>query len=50
MRGVCESAYNESCIYPQFWQDDGTIVPPPAVGCYDSYFDQYGDVEAFGVL
>ena len=42
--------YNESCEYPTFWLDDGTIYDPGKTGCYDSTFDQYGDIEAFGVL
>jgi alpha-1,3-glucan synthase len=44
------NTYNDSCVYPIFWQDDGTIVDPGKTGCYASNFDQYGDVEAFGVL
>jgi alpha-1,3-glucan synthase len=34
-----------------FWQDNGTIVPVdnPLGGCMQSDFDQYGDMEAFGV-
>jgi alpha-1,3-glucan synthase len=42
--------YNETCEYPVFWLDDGTIVNSGAVGCYHSEFDQYGDTEAFGVF
>ena len=34
---------------PTFWQDDGTIVQVSANGCMASDFDQYGDMEAFGV-
>lgn len=34
---------------PTFWQDDGTIVVVEANGCLQSDFDQYGDMEAFGV-
>lgn len=45
--------YNQTCDYPRFWDETG--VPLAAAntsqlkGCYDSDFDQYGDVEAFGV-
>ncbi|KAK4145101.1 glycosyltransferase [Dichotomopilus funicola] len=43
--------YNASCEYPQFWYEDGTRIYPDGLkGCYDSDFDQYGDVEAFGVF
>ena len=42
--------YNESCVYPTFWLDDGSIVDPGKTGCYASTFDQYGDIEAFGVF
>ena len=34
---------------PVFWQDDGTVVNVEANGCLSSDFDQYGDMEAFGV-
>ena len=40
---------NLSCQMPTFWQDDGTIVQVSANGCMASDFDQYGDMEAFGV-
>lgn len=43
--------YNESCEYPQFWYEDGTVIKPAGLkGCYNSDFDQYGDIEAFGVF
>ncbi|KAL2146355.1 hypothetical protein VTI28DRAFT_4380 [Corynascus sepedonium] len=43
--------YNETCNYPQFWVENGTRYDPPDLkGCYDSDFDQYGDIEAFGVF
>ena len=43
--------YNETCKYPQFWYENGTRINPPGLkGCYDSDFDQYGDIEAFGVF
>jgi alpha-1,3-glucan synthase len=44
------AAYNDTCQLPTFWLDDGTIVNVDKVGCYASDFDQYGDIEAFGVL
>ena len=34
---------------PTFWQDDGTVVSVQTNGCLESDFDQYGDMEAFGV-
>jgi len=34
---------------PKFWQDDGTVVKIQTNGCMKSEFDQYGDMEAFGV-
>ncbi|PYI24517.1 hypothetical protein BO86DRAFT_96639 [Aspergillus japonicus CBS 114.51] len=46
--------YNSTCDYPRFWFEDGypvqKTVTDQLVGCYDSDFDQYGDVEAFGVF
>lgn len=42
--------YNDTCEYPTFWLDDGSIVDPGKTGCYDSSFDHYGDIEAFGVF
>ncbi|KAJ6018178.1 hypothetical protein N7451_001557 [Penicillium sp. IBT 35674x] len=46
--------YNETCDYPRFWYENGYPVNESLisglVGCYDSDFDQYGDVEAFGVF
>ncbi|KAK0731957.1 alpha amylase [Lasiosphaeris hirsuta] len=45
--------YNETCNYPQFWVETGFPVGPEVTsklkGCYDSDFDQYGDIEAFGL-
>ncbi|KAJ5951190.1 Glycosyl transferase family 1 [Penicillium vulpinum] len=45
--------YNASCDYPRFWLESGSPVSEDEisglVGCYDSDFDQYGDIEAFGV-
>lgn len=47
------NTYNETCKYPQFWNETGYPVDPyvedQLIGCYDSDFDQYGDIEAFGV-
>ncbi|KAJ3903941.1 modular protein with glycoside hydrolase family 13 and glycosyltransferase family 5 domains [Lentinula edodes] len=40
---------NDSCQTPKFWLDDGTIVTVDTNGCLESDFDQYGDMEAFGV-
>ncbi|KAJ4474841.1 modular protein with glycoside hydrolase family 13 and glycosyltransferase family 5 domains [Lentinula aciculospora] len=42
---------NTSCVLPQFWNDDGTlIVNITANGCLESDFDHYGSIEAFGVF
>lgn len=47
-------SYNTTCDYPRFWFEDGFPVneslTSELVGCYDSDFDQYGDIEAFGVF
>ncbi|KAG6866947.1 hypothetical protein C0991_003863 [Blastosporella zonata] len=44
---------NTSCVLPTFWLDSGVLVPNDTFagvnGCLDSDFDQYGDMEAFGV-
>ncbi|KAG6879976.1 hypothetical protein C0992_008569 [Termitomyces sp. T32_za158] len=44
---------NTSCTLPVFWDDSGNIVSSDtfegANGCLMSDFDQYGDMEAFGV-
>ena len=46
--------YNRTCQYPRFWLETGypvgVDVTDQMTGCYDSEFDQYGDVEAFGVF
>lgn len=43
--------YNETCDYPEFWYEDGKRIKPDTLkGCYNSDFDQYGDIEAFGVF
>ncbi|KAJ5273854.1 hypothetical protein N7478_008979 [Penicillium angulare] len=48
------NTYNATCDYPRFWFEDGNPVNESQiaglVGCYDSDFDQYGDIEAFGVF
>lgn len=45
--------YNETCEYPRFWDETGVRLAAANTsqlkGCYNSDFDQYGDVEAFGV-
>ncbi|KAL4758187.1 alpha-1,3-glucan synthase Ags1 [Aspergillus foveolatus] len=47
------NTYNATCDYPRFWYENGMPVNESMtaglVGCYDSDFDQYGDIEAFGV-
>ncbi|TFK42547.1 hypothetical protein BDQ12DRAFT_281172 [Crucibulum laeve] len=40
---------NSSCKMPNFWEDSGTVVKVESNGCMNSDFDQYGDMEAFGV-
>ena len=44
--------YNESCHYPKFWYETGFPLTTGDVedlkGCYDSDFDQHGELEAFG--
>lgn len=40
---------NTSCQLPRFWEDDGTVIKVQTDGCMKSEFDQYGDMEAFGV-
>ncbi|KAF8334274.1 modular protein with glycoside hydrolase family 13 and glycosyltransferase family 5 domains [Cantharellus anzutake] len=40
---------NDSCVYPNFWLDNGQPYALDVKGCYASEFDQYGDMEAFGV-
>lgn len=45
--------YNDTCAYPRFWDETGEPLAAANTsqlkGCYNSDFDQYGDVEAFGV-
>ncbi|KAF9464738.1 modular protein with glycoside hydrolase family 13 and glycosyltransferase family 5 domains [Collybia nuda] len=40
---------NSSCVLPKFWEDSGQVVTVETNGCLSSDFDQYGDMEAFGV-
>ncbi|KAK1236528.1 hypothetical protein PQX77_000221 [Marasmius sp. AFHP31] len=40
---------NTSCRMPQFWIDSGVQISVQTNGCMDSDFDQFGDIEAFGV-
>ncbi|RDW76848.1 uncharacterized protein DSM5745_06840 [Aspergillus mulundensis] len=46
------NTYNETCEYPKFWAEDGYPLTDSGVenlkGCYNSDFDQYGELEAFG--
>ncbi|KAL8689434.1 MAG: hypothetical protein Q9218_004894 [Villophora microphyllina] len=48
------NTYNETCAYPRLWNETGFPVGEDVTsqlkGCYDSDFDQYGDIEAFGVF
>src|ERR1700716_928118 len=44
-----DNARNSSCVLPQFWNNDGTVITLQTNGCLESDFDQYGDTEAFGV-
>lgn len=48
------NTYNKSCDYPRLWNETGfpvdSYVQDELMGCYDSDFDQYGDIEAFGVF
>ncbi|KAJ5589900.1 hypothetical protein N7450_003872 [Penicillium hetheringtonii] len=44
--------YNESCNFPKFWDETGYPItsggPMDLEGCYNSDFDQFGELEAFG--
>jgi alpha-1,3-glucan synthase len=40
---------NASCVLPELWDGDGTVITVQSNGCMESDFDQYGDMEAFGV-
>lgn len=47
-----DNTWNGSCKLPVLWSDDGLEVDPNSIdfpGCYNSEFDQFGDMEAFGV-
>ncbi|KAJ3985674.1 modular protein with glycoside hydrolase family 13 and glycosyltransferase family 5 domains [Lentinula detonsa] len=47
-----ENVKNTSCVLPTFYDDDGSVIDPATIGatyCMESDFDQYGDMEAFGV-
>ncbi|MBW0472818.1 hypothetical protein O181_012533 [Austropuccinia psidii MF-1] len=38
------------CKFPNFYDSQGSLVNPPSTsGCYNGDFDQFGDIEAFGV-
>ncbi|KAG8940827.1 Cell wall alpha-1,3-glucan synthase ags1 [Tulasnella sp. 424] len=43
------NTYNSSCTLPTMWLENGTLYDIGVTGCYASEFDQYGDMEAFGV-
>ncbi|CRL31185.1 Glycosyl hydrolase, family 13, catalytic domain [Penicillium camemberti] len=44
--------WNETCNYPKFWDETGYPLTDNGVedlkGCYNSDFDQFGELEAFG--
>ncbi|KAE8356280.1 hypothetical protein BDV28DRAFT_127311 [Aspergillus coremiiformis] len=44
--------YNETCEFPKFWNETGYPLTTGEVegltGCYNSDFDQFGELEAFG--
>ncbi|KAL9109148.1 MAG: hypothetical protein Q9187_008201, partial [Circinaria calcarea] len=48
------NTYNETCTYPRFYNETGYPVGEDVTsqlkGCYDSEYDQFGDIEAFGVF
>lgn len=47
-----DNNWNSSCQLPTLWNDDGTEIDGASIpfsGCYLSEFDQFGDMEAFGV-
>ncbi|TFK76403.1 hypothetical protein BDN72DRAFT_234531 [Pluteus cervinus] len=41
--------HDSNCTLPPLWDDSGSLVNVTINGCKDSDFDQYGDMEAFGV-
>ncbi|KAL4883883.1 hypothetical protein BJY04DRAFT_226211 [Aspergillus karnatakaensis] len=47
-----DNTYNSTCAYPRFWGETGFPLTDSGVeelqGCYDSDFDQHGELEAFG--
>ncbi|OBT77961.1 hypothetical protein VF21_04366 [Pseudogymnoascus sp. 05NY08] len=47
-----EDKYNETCAYPTFWDDTGHQVGQDVLsqlgGCFDSEFDQAGDIPGVG--
>ena len=43
------NGHNPDCQFPPFWWENGTELTIATDGCKDSDFDQYGDMEAFGV-
>lgn len=43
------NTFNDTCQLPVFWGEDGYQLQVDQPGCYASEFDQYGDMEAFGV-
>jgi alpha-1,3-glucan synthase len=44
----------DKCPYPVFWDETGHVLPATTTStfgsCYDSEFNQVGDIEAFGVF
>lgn len=44
-----DNDHDPDCKMPKFWHDDGTVIDVQTDGCKKSDFDQYGDMEAFGV-
>ncbi|KAJ5949119.1 hypothetical protein N7454_000703 [Penicillium verhagenii] len=46
------NTWNDTCNYPNFWYENGYPLTTMGVqdlsGCYNSDFDQYGELEAFG--
>ncbi|CAI7584674.1 unnamed protein product [Penicillium manginii] len=44
--------YNDTCNFPKFWNETGFPItsggPEELKGCYNSDFDQFGELEAFG--
>jgi hypothetical protein len=46
------NTWNDTCDFPNFWYEDGYPLTSQGVqnlhGCYNSDFDQFGELEAFG--